>query len=449
VRTILSAPRAADHPEVSGHTLHAARVAPDRGPGADGARLDTAQLLGDPVPFFQPIIDLATGAVTGYEALSRFPHLPGEPVDEVFALAHRNDRGFELEVLAASRALALAHLRPAGTTLSFNLSPSTLCHPGALGLLPDDLSGLQVEVTENELVADATRFRAALEELRERGAQIAVDDVGEGYAGLQRVMAIRPDVLKLDRSLVSGVDSRPDLAALLEAVVRFAARVGAQVCAEGIETEDELALLADLDVAYGQGWFIGRPAPGFEPASPRAASRCTAALSEAVTLGDQRRTGDLVAALLAVAAADDLPALARVLTRIAPAIGADAVELSYLDPAGRYVEAVLDTEARFKGVKFYLADLPLTRRVLDDDVAAQVVIDAPGADPHESAWMREDGVGSLLMVPVRSRSRVVGLFECHQWSHAPWRRSQIRAARHVAAVAGPVLENLLRADPPA
>jgi EAL domain-containing protein (putative c-di-GMP-specific phosphodiesterase class I) len=434
---------------VSGLSLHVVPVTADPATGTIATRLDAALSLGDPVPVFQPIIDLATGTITGYEALSRFPHLPGVPVDEVFDLAHRTGSGFEVEVLAVSRALALAHLRPAGTTLSVNLSPSTLCHPAVMRHLPEDLDGFQVEITENELVADAGRFRAALEELRDRGAQIAVDDVGEGYAGLQRVMSIRPDVLKLDRSLVSGVDSRPDLAALLEAVVRFAGRVGAQVCAEGVETEAELALLADLDVAYGQGWIIGRPAPGFEPVSALAASRCTAALSEAVTLGDQRGTGDLVAALLAVAATDDLPALARVLTRIAPAIGADTVELSYLDPEGRYVEAVHDTEARFKGVRYFLDDLPLTRRVLADDVAAQVVLDAPGADPHESAWMNEDGIGSLLMVPVRSRSRVVGLFECHKWSRTPWRRSQIRAARHVAAVAGPVLENLLRADPPA
>ena len=178
----------------------------------------------------------------------------------MFALAHRSGRGFEVEVLAVSRALAVANLRPAGTTLSVNLSPSTLCHPALLRHLPDDLGGFQVEITENELVADAGRFRAALEQLRERGAQIAVDDVGEGYAGLQRVMSIRPDVLKLDRSLVSGVDSRPDLAALLEAVVRFAGRVGAQVCAEGIETEAELAMLISLGVTTGQGYFMGRPA---------------------------------------------------------------------------------------------------------------------------------------------------------------------------------------------
>jgi EAL domain-containing protein (putative c-di-GMP-specific phosphodiesterase class I) len=243
--------------------------------------------------------------------------------------------------------LALAHFRPEETTLSVNLSPSTLCRPAVLRHLPEGPSGFQVEITENEPVADAGRFRAALEELRDRGAQIAVDDVGEGYAGLQRVMSIRRDVLKLDRSLVSGVDSRPDLAALLEAVVRFAGRVGAQVCAEGVETEEELALLADLDVAYGRGWFIGRPAPGFEPVS-----------------------GARGVALLTVAAADDLPALARVLTRIAPVIGADAVELSYPDAEGSYVEAVHDTAARFKGVRYFVEDLPLTRRVLAADVAA-------------------------------------------------------------------------------
>lgn len=99
-------------------------------------------------------------------------------------------------------------------------------------------------------------------------------------------------------------------------------------------------------------------------------------------------------------------------------------------------------------MRYYLDQLPLTRRVLTEDIAAQVVRGAADADPSEVVWMREDGVGSLLMVPVRSRSRVVGLFECHLQARTPWRREQIRAARQIAAVAGPVLDNLLRADPP-
>ena len=168
---------------MSGLSLHAAPVTPLPGLGTIGPPLGAALSLSDPVPVFQPIIDLATGMITGYEALSRFPRLPGVPVDEVFDLAHRNGHGFELEVLAISRALSLAHLRPAGTTLPVNLSPSTLCHPAVLRHLPDDLRGFQVEITENELVADDGRFRVALEQLRERGAQIAVDDVGEGTPG--------------------------------------------------------------------------------------------------------------------------------------------------------------------------------------------------------------------------------------------------------------------------
>ena len=87
-------------------------------------------------------------------------------------------------------------------------------------------------------------------------------------------MRIRPDLLKVDRSLVAGVHEQPGQAALLEAVVHFAARTGAQVCAEGVERREELAVLADLDVAFGQGFFIGRPAPGFDDPPRRGPARC-------------------------------------------------------------------------------------------------------------------------------------------------------------------------------
>ncbi len=393
-------------------------------------------------------MDLATGSVTAYEGLARFPALPGLPVDQVFRLARREGCGHELEMLAVKRALEQGLHRPAGTLLSLNLSPSVLCRPDLLDRLPHDLDGVQVEITEHELVDDRPTFMASLAALRRRGARIAVDDVGEGYAGLQQVMAVGPDVLKVDRALVTGVQHQPALAALLEAIVRFAARTGAQVCAEGIEEAEELSVLADLDVAHGQGWFIGRPGPGFAAASPASRRVCERAMAQAVAVGDERDPRDLVPALMRVSSATCLSELARALTHIAPAVGADGVELSYLDATGSFVEAVLDTATVFKGVRYYLADLPLTRRVLADDVAAQVVLGDAGADPGESEWMRADGVGSLLMVPVRSRGEVVGLFECHLRRPTPWRRSQIRAARTVAALSGPVLDNLLRTNPP-
>lgn len=415
---------------------------------SEHALLERALRAGDPQVVFQPIVDLTTGAVTSYEALARFPHLPDLPVDEVFHLAHRVGRGHDLEVAAVAAAVRQAAGRPAGTLLSVNASPSTIASGVLIDVLPRDLAGLQVEITEHEEIDDLDDFLDAIATLRVRGARIAIDDVGEGYAGLQRVMLLRPDLLKVDRALVSAVHREPALAALLGAITRFAASTGAEVCAEGIEEPEQLSVLADLDVAFGQGWFLGRPSPGFAEASEESRRVCQRAMDRAVTVGDHLDTADLVPVLLRVSAATSLDALARVLRGIAPAVGATHVELSYLDDTQSYVEAVTDSAAHFKGVRYYLDDFPLTRRVLADDVAAQVVLDAPGSDLREAVWMREDGVGSLLMVPVSAGGRVVGLFECHHDARRPWRRRQIRAARAVAAVAGPVLENLLSVEPP-
>lgn len=405
--------------------------------------LAQAMTAGDPVIVFQPIVDLITGTVAAFEALSRFPHLPSTAVDAVFAHAHRTGRGFRLETLAVTRALELGVRRPLGSVLSVNVSPSSLCDPAFVDALPRSLEGIQIEITEHEMIADPSAFSSALELLRRRGATIAIDDVGEGYAGLQRVMSMQPDLLKIDRSLVTGVHEKPALAALVDAVVRFAGSTGAKVCAEGIELAEELEKLADLDVAHGQGWFIGRPSEQFVGASFESAAVCDSAMQRAVTVSDGAGRDDLAAVLLRVAGATGLDHLARALHGLATTIGADDVELSYLDPDWTYVEAVVDSAVHFKGVRYYLDQLPLTFEVLSRDVAAQVVLTDPGADAAEKAWMVEDGIGSLLMVPVRSRDQVVGLFECHLTCPTPWRRSQIRAARAVAAVAGPVLENLL------
>ena len=112
-----------------------------------GDRLRAALAAGDPVMLFQPILALSTGLVTGWEALARFPHLDGLAPDVVFAAAHAEGLGHDLEALAVAKALELAAGRPAGTTLSVNSSPSTLGSRALLDVLPDDLSGIQVEVT--------------------------------------------------------------------------------------------------------------------------------------------------------------------------------------------------------------------------------------------------------------------------------------------------------------
>ncbi len=93
-------------------------------------------------------------------------------------------------------------------------------------------------------------------------------------------MAVRPDIVKLDRALITGIHNDVARMALVESFVRFARDVGATVCAEGIETLDELAVLADLDVEWGQGFVLARPAPPWTEVSPIAAEVCRMALAE-------------------------------------------------------------------------------------------------------------------------------------------------------------------------
>jgi EAL domain-containing protein (putative c-di-GMP-specific phosphodiesterase class I) len=104
--------------------------------------------------------------------------------------------------------------------------------------------------------------------MRARGARIAVDDAGAGYAGLNQVMRVQPDLIKLDRSLIEGVHSDSAKSALVEFFVMFARRVGASVCTEGIETIDELRTLINLGVTYGQGYLLGRPSEPWCEVSP-------------------------------------------------------------------------------------------------------------------------------------------------------------------------------------
>ena len=239
-------------------------------------REDFAGLIARPNavrPVFQPIVSLASGEAVGFEALARFEGKPGLPPSWWFSQAHRFGLGAALEAQAVRAALA-AGPRPPGTFLSINLSPSAL---GSVELgqgLPADLRGLVIEITEEERVLDVDGLHRLLDPLRARGARIAVDDAGEGYAGLQQVMSMRADIIKLDRSLVADVHTDPAKIALIGSLVHFARSTGASICAEGIETLDELRVLIHLGVAYGQGWALSRPAPPWARVNAEAARLC-------------------------------------------------------------------------------------------------------------------------------------------------------------------------------
>jgi EAL domain-containing protein (putative c-di-GMP-specific phosphodiesterase class I) len=183
------------------------------------------------------------------------------------AQAHRCGLGVQLEARAAEAALARRHDAPAGY-LSVNLSPAALRADELRRRLPEDLEGVVVEITEHEMVADGERLRVTLDELRARGARVAVDDAGAGYAGLRQLMILRPDLIKLDRGLIEDVAADEAKQALVECFVRFAERTDAAVCAEGVESVDDLLVLARLGVAYGQGYVIARPGAGWPEPAP-------------------------------------------------------------------------------------------------------------------------------------------------------------------------------------
>jgi EAL domain-containing protein (putative c-di-GMP-specific phosphodiesterase class I) len=165
--------------------------------------------------------------------------------------------------LSAIRA-ALSHLDriPTAAYLAVNASPVTVCAP-ALGELLTGPAAARVvlELTEHSDVDDHERLIAALDDLRCSGVRLAVDDTGAGFASLQRLIDLRPDVIKLDRVLVTGIDADPARRALAGALLAFAREVGATVVAEGIENAHENTVVRRLGVRYGQGFHLGRPGP--------------------------------------------------------------------------------------------------------------------------------------------------------------------------------------------
>jgi diguanylate cyclase (GGDEF)-like protein len=234
---------------------------------ADIERAELRAVLDTPgaiMPVFQPMLDLRTREIVGYEALTRFPLDSGRTTQEWFDLARRHGLAVELEA-AAVRAAMHVPGRPEGVALFLNLSPEVLLagrHPLEL---PHDLSAITVEITENALVTEGPELELALQSMRARGARIAVDDAGAGYAGFAQLIRVRPDMVKLDRSLVHGVHTDPTKAAVIKAFVGFANDTGALICAEGIETVGELKVVTDLGAAMGQGYLLGCPQPQWMP----------------------------------------------------------------------------------------------------------------------------------------------------------------------------------------
>ncbi|MCK9904085.1 EAL domain-containing protein [Frankia sp. Cpl3] len=258
---------------------------------------------GGPEMVFQPVFDLPTHGIVGAEALARFPSFPppggedcgggGGIFDEAgteagrqpapgsapgngarrpeyggltperwFAYATSVGMGIDLELAAIRATLTALPRFPRGLSIAVNAAPATI----ASGRLTELLSGpgadqVVVEITERESIHDLPGTLGRLQELRDMGVRVAVDNVGVAYASLRRLVQILPDVVKMNRWLSAEVGADTARRALVEALVHFSRQIGATLVAAGIETTGAMRVLTAAGVDQGQGDFLGPPGP--------------------------------------------------------------------------------------------------------------------------------------------------------------------------------------------
>lgn len=227
-------------------------------------------------PLFQPILDTRTGHAFGFEGLIRGPSdtVLHSPIN-LFNVARCTGQTQQLEEACCQTLMkAYAQQAPAGR-LFLNVGPaffsrSTRRAPfgmdevAAYGLRPEQIV---IELTESEPSFDTEALLTAAEEFRTMGFAIALDDLGEGFASLRLWSELRPDFVKIDKHFVQGVSFDPVKRQFLKSIRDLAAGTGAQVVAEGIETEADLCVVQEMGLDFVQGYLLGRPAPGTSAAS--------------------------------------------------------------------------------------------------------------------------------------------------------------------------------------
>ena len=208
-------------------------------------------------PVFQPIYDVESGEVVGYEALTRFTD--GAPAEPRFAEAVAVGLGLEIEAVTLAAAIHGAALLPDGAWVSVNVSPAFLLQRKRLvQAIHASPRPLVLELTEHDPIDDYPAIRAAVDRLGSP-VQLSIDDAGTGYACLNHVLSLRPDFVKLDRAWVRDIDTDPARQALVAGLVHFTSRTGAVLIAEGVETDAELDVISRLGVPLAQGFLLGRP----------------------------------------------------------------------------------------------------------------------------------------------------------------------------------------------
>ncbi|WP_420768683.1 EAL domain-containing protein [Parageobacillus thermoglucosidasius] len=226
------------------------------------------------VAHYQPIISLSTGSIYGYEALARGPQASyfATP-NRLWEFAEKENQLYALETAARQRAIEGFLSHDSNWKLFINLNANVIHDPQftpgqtlafleKMNLTPQNVV---FEITERQSIDDYASFTKALDHYRNQGYQIAIDDAGAGYSSLQAIAELRPDYIKIDRSIIHHIGCDKIKEILLETLAGFAQKINCQIIAEGIETFEELEIVRRLGVHFGQGYLLGRPCPQLQP----------------------------------------------------------------------------------------------------------------------------------------------------------------------------------------
>jgi EAL domain-containing protein (putative c-di-GMP-specific phosphodiesterase class I) len=217
---------------------------------------------------YQPIFNLHSNKIIGYESLSRFNTIPYQSPDIWFADASQVNLGEELEILAIKSAIKGIDEFNLDIYIAINTSPAYVLNGAVARVLQGvNLERIILEITEHAPIKSYSDFRKALEPLRKQGLRIAIDDAGSGYSSLQHVLELEADIIKLDITLTQNINSNHRKYLLATALCAFSKSINCSIIAEGVETVEELNALRELGVDSVQGYLLGRPMPIKEAAS--------------------------------------------------------------------------------------------------------------------------------------------------------------------------------------
>lgn len=222
---------------------------------------------------YQPIVSLKDGSIYGYEALSRINNTDSKiSIADLFAYADKAGYLWELEKICRTNALKNAKGLPPGVKLFLNVDGNVLRDETfQRGFTKEKLNHYSIsiqdvvlEITEHSDVDDFRVLGQIVDYYRNQGYEIAMDDLGSGYSGLNRLQYLQPGYVKIDYELIHNIAKDKSRKTLVRMLVRYCSDMNYQLIAEGIETEEELKCLINLGVDYGQGFLLGKPKPAFE-----------------------------------------------------------------------------------------------------------------------------------------------------------------------------------------